>query len=39
MELRRVLIGEPNCRHRQPDLLAAFTKHAMVPVRRQRVSG
>jgi transposase len=39
VELRRVLIGEFDRLHRRPDLLAAFVKHAKVPVRLQRLSG
>jgi transposase len=37
-ELRRVLIEEFDRLHRRPDLLAAFVKHARVPVRLQRLS-
>ncbi len=39
MELRRVLIGEFDRLHRRPDLLAAFIKHARVPVESQDSAG
>ncbi len=39
VELRRVLIEAFDHLHRRPDLLAAFIKHARVPVRLQRPSG
>jgi transposase len=38
-ELRRVLIQELDRLHGRPDLLAAFLRHAEVPVRMQKLSG
>jgi transposase len=38
-ELRRVLIQELDRLHSRPDLLAAFLRHAEVPVRMQKLSG
>jgi transposase len=38
-ELRRVLIEELDRVHSRPDLLAAFLKHALVPVRLRKSSG
>ncbi len=38
-ELRRVLIQELDRLHSRPDLLAAFLRHAEVPVRMKRLSG
>lgn len=37
-ELRRVLIQELDRLHNRPDLLAAFLRHAEVPVRVRRLS-
>ena len=38
-ELPRVLIEEFERLHGRPDLLAAFVKHARIPVRLQQLSG
>jgi transposase len=39
VELRRAMIEEFERLHRRPDLLAAFARHARVPVRLPRLSG
>jgi transposase len=38
-ELRRVLIEEFDRLHSRPDLLAAFLRHAEIPVRLRKLSG
>ena len=38
-ELRRALIEEFDRLHRRPDLLAAFVRHARIPVRLRKLSG